>query len=587
MKSVLDVGIPVVTFLIMTIVGLDLTRADFERVRRRPRVLVAGLLGPLVLLPPVALAVVACVPMPEEIRAGLLLLAVCPVGGISNTYNYLARAATALSMTLTAASCLLAVVTMPLLARLFEAVLGRPFGFRAPAGPLAAQVLGMLVLPVAAGMTLRARAPAFVGRHETALRRVAFGCLALLIAFILWSEWRRFVADLAVTAGAAALFVALAMASGFLVSLGAGADRRERFTLSVEFATRNTAIAAAVAITLLGDTRFAVFATTYFFTESVPISRRSSCSAGRPIRRRRRPRRNGHGGGCGGGRGRVAFSGIRTGRETPSPRAARPLPRARRRAIPVFAWRGGTGRIVVTRARIASLAAGFQRTWQRPPSAQEMKGMIDDYVREEAAVREAMATGLDRDDTIIRRRLKQKVDFLAEDRVDSSPPTEADLAAWLAAHPGSYRVEERIALRQVCLTPEKRGGLARAEDAARAVAAALEKKSSVAAPAGDSLLLPPEMPLASRSEIARVFGSDFAEAVVRIRPVTGRRPSRPSAFTPSSSRTRFPRARPRSRTCGRRWSGTSPPTGGSASWRRSSAPPREDDRHGRNAPEKK
>ncbi len=271
MKSVLDVGIPVVTFLIMTIVGLDLTRADFERVRRRPRVLVAGLLGPLVLLPPVALAVVACVPMPEEIRAGLLLLAVCPVGGISNTYNYLARAATALSMTLTAASCLLAVVTMPLLARLFEAVLGRPFGFRAPAGPLAAQVLGMLVLPVAAGMTLRARAPAFVGRHETALRRVAFGCLALLIAFILWSEWRRFVADLAVTAGAAALFVALAMASGFLVSLGAGADRRERFTLSVEFATRNTAIAAAVAITLLGDTRFAVFATTYFFTESVPI----------------------------------------------------------------------------------------------------------------------------------------------------------------------------------------------------------------------------------------------------------------------------------------------------------------------------
>ncbi len=155
--------------------------------------------------------------------------------------------------------------------------------------------------------------------------------------------------------------------------------------------------------------------------------------------------------------------------------------------------------------------------------------MIDDYVREEAAVREAMATGLDRDDTIIRRRLKQKVDFLAEDRVDSSPPTEADLAAWLAAHPGSYRVEERIALRQVCLTPEKRGGLARAEDAARAVAAALEKKSSVAAPAGDSLLLPPEMPLASRSEIARVFGSDFAEAVVRIPPGHWTAPV-PSAF---------------------------------------------------------
>jgi len=271
MKSILDVAVPVVTFLVMTIVGLDLSRPDFERVRARPRILVAGLLGPFLLLPPIALAVLAVVPMPEEIRAGLLLLAVCPVGGISNTYNYLARASTALSVTLTAVSCLLAVVTMPLLTRLFEVVLGRPFGFRAPVGPLAAQILGMLVLPVAVGMTLRARAPGFASRHETAFRRAAFAGIVLIIGFVLWSEWGRFLANLAASAGAAALFVLLAMGAGFLVALGAGADRRERFTLSVEFATRNTAIAAAVAITLLGDTRFAVFATTYFFTEAVPL----------------------------------------------------------------------------------------------------------------------------------------------------------------------------------------------------------------------------------------------------------------------------------------------------------------------------
>ena len=271
MKPVLDVAVPVVTFLVMTIVGLDLSRPDFERVRARPRILVAGLLGPFLLLPPIALAVLALVPMPEEIGAGLLLLAVCPVGGISNTYNYLARASTALSVSLTAVSCLLAVVTMPLLTRLFEVVLSRPFGFRAPVGPLAAQILGMLVLPVAVGMTLRARAPGFASRHETAFRRAAFAGIVLIIGFVLWSEWGRFLANLAASAGAAALFVLLAMGAGFLVALGAGADRRERFTLSVEFATRNTAIAAAVAITLLGDTRFAIFATTYFFTEAVPL----------------------------------------------------------------------------------------------------------------------------------------------------------------------------------------------------------------------------------------------------------------------------------------------------------------------------
>ena len=187
-----------------------------------------------------------------------------------------------------------------------------------------------------------------------------------------------------------------------------------------------------------------------------------------------------------------------------------------------FAWKGGagasSGRIVVTRARLESLAAGFSRTWQRPPTADELKGLVDGFVREEIAVREAMATGLDKDDTIIRRRLKQKVDFLAEDRIDAAPPTDADLAAWLAAHPDLYRAEERVSFRQVCLAPEKRGGPAAAAAEARRLAAALERKGPGADAAGDSLLLPPEMPLSPKSEVARVFGSDFADAVAKLEP---------------------------------------------------------------------
>ena len=73
------------------------------------------------------------------------------------------------------------------------------------------------------------------------------------------------------TSAASALFVLLSMAAGGGVALAAGADRKERFTLAVEFATRNCALAAAVAVTLLGDTRFAVFATTYFFTEAAIV----------------------------------------------------------------------------------------------------------------------------------------------------------------------------------------------------------------------------------------------------------------------------------------------------------------------------
>jgi hypothetical protein len=98
----------------------------------------------------------------------------------------------------------------------------------------------------------------------------------------------------------------------------------------------------------------------------------------------------------------------------------------------LFAWTGSGGaprdRIVVTRARVAALTASFQLTWQRPPTPEELKGLVDAWVREEAAVREAAATGLDRDDPVVRRRLQQKVEALAADRADP-PPADPAAAA--------------------------------------------------------------------------------------------------------------------------------------------------------------
>jgi hypothetical protein len=99
----------------------------------------------------------------------------------------------------------------------------------------------------------------------------------------------------------------------------------------------------------------------------------------------------------------------------------------------------GTSRIVVTPGQIDAMASGFARTWQRPPTEEELKGLLDDHVREEIATREAMALGLDRDDTVIRRRLRQKFEFIAEDSIDATPPTEADLQRWLDAHPADFR----------------------------------------------------------------------------------------------------------------------------------------------------
>ena len=99
----------------------------------------------------------------------------------------------------------------------------------------------------------------------------------------------------------------------------------------------------------------------------------------------------------------------------------------------------------------------FQRTWQRPPTRQELDGIVKEYVKEEVLYREALAMGLDRDDTLVRRRLRQKLEFVAEDMADAVDPTDAELQQYLDEHPESFRVERRASFYQVYLSRDRRG----------------------------------------------------------------------------------------------------------------------------------
>ena len=91
-------------------------------------------------------------------------------------------------------------------------------------------------------------------------------------------------------------------------------------------------------------------------------------------------------------------------------------------------------RIVASSARVANLADSFARTWQRPPSREELQGLVDDYIRDEVFYREGRAEGVDRDEVIIRRRVRQKMEFLAED-LSGPEPSEEQLAAYLKSNP--------------------------------------------------------------------------------------------------------------------------------------------------------
>jgi hypothetical protein len=167
--------------------------------------------------------------------------------------------------------------------------------------------------------------------------------------------------------------------------------------------------------------------------------------------------------------------------------------------------------IVVSAGKIEQLATLFQRTWQRPPQPEELQGLIDDYVIEEILVREALALGLDQDDTVIRRRLRQKMEFLADAEIEAEAATDADLQAYLDEHQDSFATGESMALDQVFLNPENHGETV-AADAGAVLAELQADPGADPARSGDASLLPATLPMTPLRRIALIFGDEVAAA---------------------------------------------------------------------------
>jgi len=166
--------------------------------------------------------------------------------------------------------------------------------------------------------------------------------------------------------------------------------------------------------------------------------------------------------------------------------------------------------IAISQGRVNQIAESFLLLSGRMPSRAELETLVDDFISEEVAYREAVAMGLDADDTIVRRRMRQKLEFLIEDGAASNEPADADLQQWVMANADLYRVPERRAIRQVMASADRRGASARAD-----AADFLARLNARADPAGvgDSSMLPAAMPLTTQDGIASLFGDDFAAAV--------------------------------------------------------------------------
>lgn len=171
------------------------------------------------------------------------------------------------------------------------------------------------------------------------------------------------------------------------------------------------------------------------------------------------------------------------------------------------------GEIFISRGQQENLLNTFGRTWQRPPTPEEFQGLLQDYVRQEIAYRESVSMGLDQDDIVIRRRLRQKLELLAEDVASLAAPTDQELQAYLEANAEDFAIEPRLTFRHVYFSRDRRG------DDAGQDAAQLLQRIAGDGPAGDfeqfgdPLPLPFELRDIREGEVARLFGTLFTDGL--------------------------------------------------------------------------
>lgn len=181
-------------------------------------------------------------------------------------------------------------------------------------------------------------------------------------------------------------------------------------------------------------------------------------------------------------------------------------------------------RIVISQGDLERLRLTWQRQWQQPPTVEEWQGLLEAHIREEILYREALALGLDRDDTIVRRRLAQKFEFLTQDLAASGPPTDAVLASFFEQHRERYRVATRLSFSHVYFNHDRHGSAT--EQVVQEALTYLRAGTAHEVPPalGDPFILDHELRQKTTDEIEQMFGQAFAGAIANVTPSTWQGP---------------------------------------------------------------
>ena len=252
LASLISTGLPIALIIVMTGVGLGLTPNDFRRVAKEPKGFFIGFLGQLILLPLIALFVIKLLGLTGGVAIGLFIIALCPGGTVSNLYSMLAKADVGLSVSLTAVVGLITPFTIPLFAS--WAIIhfnDSAQSFHLPFLQTFLQLIIVGVIPVLAGMLIRAKWPSFAQRSEPWVNRVSSVVLALLVVAICIQMGDRLPASFVAAGPGALLLNVIAISFGYALGRTMLQRESQARTIALEVGLQNGTMALMITTGLL------------------------------------------------------------------------------------------------------------------------------------------------------------------------------------------------------------------------------------------------------------------------------------------------------------------------------------------------
>ncbi len=284
LNQFIQIGLPVSLALIMLSLGLTIQWPDITRQLSQPRSTLVGLSAQLLLVPLLALGIIKIFQLPPALATGLMILSFCPGGVTSNWFSHMANANVPLSISLTVIASLITPFTIPALSELaLQNFMDDSREVHIPLGLTMMRLFIISVIPVAIGITIRARLEVFSRHWQPLIYRVATSLFLGVIAGIIFQQWTRLPGLLAQSGMASLCMILAGMALGILIARIARLDRKDTRTIAIEVGMQNAGMALVVTQNVLHSAELSIVPVIYGLIMLIPIFLYSRYARTQPI----------------------------------------------------------------------------------------------------------------------------------------------------------------------------------------------------------------------------------------------------------------------------------------------------------------